>query len=328
MISLNRKESAAARHHTYLLLSRLLLDGLTDDLRPYIALIPELADVSPQPFIADEAAAAHYRIFAHDIFPYESIFRDPSRLLGGVYAARVQTTYEQNNAQITSDYDHIGQELAFLSAMNSREYRALNSKDRGAADEYEDIQRSFLQDHLLCWLPPLVTALAYSDQPFYAALGELTRNLVFDHMHSVGRSGSTNESCDLDCDDFPLLPDLLEKDETGLKQVATFLITPPHCGLYLGRDTIAALAREQELPRGFGDRQQMLSNLFHTAAQYDLMPDLLQKLESLAQSYGQKYEEQLTLFPEMSTWIQPWRQRAIGTARALADMKRLSITTI
>ena len=326
---MNRADTASARHHTYLLLSRLYFDGLTGDLLPYIAKIPELAAAAPRPFHPDEAAATHFQIFAHDVFPFESIFRDPSGLLGGTYADQVKVTFNHAGIHnITADYDHFGHELAFLAALCSTESGASSAQENEEADQVEQLQRTFLQDHLLCWLSPFVTALSFSNQPFFAALGRLTQSLVYDHLLSFSRAGSAESIGKADESNLPDLPVVLQDNQTSLKQIAVFLITPPHSGLYFGRSTITGLARERQLPRGFGNRQQMLSNLFHTAAQYDLVPDLLQDLTAQANSWRHRYEKQMVVFPEMSPWIRPWLQRVISTVGVLSEMKTLSAAAI
>ena len=325
---MNRADTASARHHTYLLFSRLYLDGLTGDLLPYIAKIPELAAAAPRPFDLNDAAATHYQIFAHDIFPYESIFRDPSGLLGTIYADQVKATYEHTGIHIKADYDHFGHELAFLAASCSAESGASSDQDNEAADQFEQLQRTFTQDHLLCWLPPFVTALSFSNQPFYAALGRLTQSLVYDHMVSFSRARSEEPSSGFDKNSLPDPADFLQDSQTSLKQIAGFLITPPYSGIYIGRSAITALARERQLPRGFGSRQQMLSNLFHTAAQYDLVPELLQDLTEHVNSWSHRYEEQLEVFPKMSPWIRPWLQRVFNTVSALSKMITLSAAAI
>lgn len=325
---MNRANTASARTHTYLLLSRLYLDGLKDDLLPYIAKIPELAAAAPRPFDRDETAAAHYQIFTHDIFPYESIFRDPSGLLGGDYTDQVKATYKNAGIQITADCDHIGHELAYMAALCSAESSRLSSSNDDAAGRFEQLQGTFLREHLLYWLPPFITSMHYAGQPFYGALGQLTQGIIYDHLLTLNLKNFVDHLIIPDVTDAPAVPDIFQNDQTNLKQIAGFLITAPHSGLYLSRSTISNLARNRELPRGFGSRQQMLSNLFNTAAQYDLIPDLLQDLAEHAGSWGEQYKSQMTDFPEMSEWIRPWLKRANGTADMLSKMRALSIATL
>lgn len=324
---MNRAATASARHHTYLLVSRLFMDGLTDDLLPYMEQIPELASAALRPFDPDESAAAHYGVFAHDIFPYESIFRDVSGLLGGVYANQVNAIYQRAGYYITADYDHIGHELAFLALLCHAEFSALEAQNVEVADHFKQLQAVFLRDHLLYWLSPFSIALLYSNQSFFGALAKLTQRLVYDHLLSINHKKTTNLLSNSDDTNLAKSPDILRNNQTSLKQIANYLVTPPHSGLYLGRNTITALARERQLPRGFGSRQQMLSNLFHSAAQYDLVPNLLDDLAIHTDSWGKKYEEQIGNFPKLDPWIQPWLQRLKNTAGVLSEMRTLSLTT-
>jgi hypothetical protein len=324
---MNRALTASARHHTYLLFSRLFLDGITDDLLHYLEQITELAVVAPRPFDPDESAAAHYGLFAHDIFPNESIFRDVSGLLGSIYADQVNAIYQRAGYYITADYDHIGHEIAYLAFLCQAEFGALDAQEIEAADYFVQLQASFLRDHLLYWLSPLTIALSYSDQSFFGTLAELTQKLVYDHLLSINHRKAANLLSDSDDAKLVESPDILRNNETNLKQIANFLVTPPYCGLYLGRSTIAVLARECQLPRGFGSRQQMLSNLLHSAAQYDLVPNLLEGLATHTNSWGKKYEEQIGEFPKLSPWIQPWLQQLKNTTGILLQMRILSLAT-
>lgn len=324
---MNPSETASARHHAYLLVGRLYLEGITAVLLPFIAEIPELADVVSRPFNADEAAAVHHRIFAYDIFPYESIFRDPSGLLGGFYAEEANFFYQKSEVDFPPKDDHIGHEISFMAALCGAESNALTNQEYALAANYRKLQHSFFRDHLLCWLPPFVSALSFSGDPFYTALGQLTLRLTYDQWDSFDQIAATNPACHSEETNLPQLAQLLQDEHTDLKQIERFLITPPACGLYLGREAIAELAREKQLPRGFGSRQQMLSNLFHSAAQYDYTPRLLLDLEEYCASWNRHYLFQIDSFPAFSGCIEPWKKLINNTSTALATMQKKFITT-
>jgi len=319
---------SVARYRIYIMLSRLYLNGLTADLLPYVEEIPELASAAAQPFDADEAAAAHYGIFAHNIFPYESIFRDPSGLLGGKYSEQVNTTYKRASVQINADQDHIGHELAFLASLCNAESKALDNEEIEAARVIAKRQAVFLREHLLEWLSPFVTALSFSGQPFYEALGQLSQELIYDHLLTFAEEGSANSYGGPLEENDTEIGDILRDGKTGLKQIASFLITPPYSGFFIGHSTISQFARKRQLPRGFGNRQQMLSNLLHSAAQYDLISDLFQDLAEHAGAWAKCYERQIFDYPELETWIRPWLERIDNTARALSEMRSLSIAAL
>ena len=327
---MNRADTASARHYTYLLVSRLFLDGLTDDLLPYIEKIPELASVCPQSFDPEEAAVDHHQIFSFEIFPYESIFRDSSGLVGGAYTSLVQDSYQQSCFQQSIDSDHIAYELAFLAFLCSSEARALENKQVGEAIRSAQSQQRFLQHHLLCWLPPFVNALTNSGQSFYVALGRLALDLVYDHTLHLAQANSrlVEESSSIaDCI-LPKAPNILHEKQAGLKQVSRFLITPPFSGFYVSRSSITELARNRQLPRGFGDRQQLLSNLLRAAGQYDTVPALLHDLASIANVWNQAYQQQQEYYPELESWIRPWQQRVAETANSLYRMSKMVSTVV
>ena len=224
-----------------------------------------------------------------------------------------------------ADGDHIGHELSFLAALCSAEFVALTNSESEKAILLAQYQFTFLKDHLLCWLPTFVIALSLSDHSFYAALGRLTLNIAYDHWISVCQESAISSPTESQTNQLPHLSDLLQDEQTNLKQIVEFLTTPPNCGLYLGREAIEKLARSNHLPRGFGSRRQTLSNLFHSAAQYELMPDLLQDLAQVCDVWCTFYERQVKSYPEIESHIETWLQRVASTSTALSAMHESSL---
>ena len=125
-------ELALARRRTYELFGELFLAGVTAESLAGLAAIPELA-AAARPFNADAAAAEHYRLTAVTVFPYESIFRDPTGLLGGKITDQVTALYRQNGYDLLSDADHLGHELGFMAHLCAAEAGALATGDATAA---------------------------------------------------------------------------------------------------------------------------------------------------------------------------------------------------
>lgn len=88
---MDNQERTLARKNTYQLLGSLFLDGISPRNSPYIRSIPELNRFLPEHVNMDEMAAEYYRVFSQEVFPYESIFRHSSGLLGGAITARGAT---------------------------------------------------------------------------------------------------------------------------------------------------------------------------------------------------------------------------------------------
>lgn len=296
---------AHARHHTYALLSRLMLEGLTPALLPYAAALPPLAAALPEPYDADGAAADHNALFNYQIFPYEGLFTESDGMLGGPTSESLMRLYAEHGYRPAPDAapDHLGYELALLAFLCGAEADALEDGLTTIAGQLRRRQRLFLTTHLLRWLPPLVAAIRRHEVPFHAAAADLLLALAADHIAVLGDAPVTP-------DPLPAPPDLMEDAETGLGQIATYLLTPLYSGLYLSRATLAALGRGHRLPRGFGDRRPMLLTLLRTAAQYDALPALLDDLHGLIDRECAVYEQIAADNPMLAPFVQPWRKRA------------------
>lgn len=312
MATLTTTETARARHHTYTLLSRLYLEGLVADLLPYVQALPALAEqLAPDLDLADaaaEAAATHYRLFGLNVFPYESVFLDPAGLLGGTLSNQVARRYEADGYRPGPDVapDHIGHELGLLAHLCAAEADALEDGQRQLAQHLQQRQQTFLTQHLTRWLPPFLVALGRQENRFYRALARLTWEVAGDHLQEEPATWS-----------LPPRPDLLADEKTGLRQIASTLLAPPLSGFFLDRDQVSRLARDQSLPRGFGDRQQMLLNLLRSAAQYEQFPALLATLQTVITGWQEAYAGQARAVPTLATAVAVWRDRLEATGRML-----------
>ncbi len=331
-VRLTPTETALARHHTYTLLGRLYIDGLTAELLPFASeLLGETAvthyalrntqhATRTTHYDPNEAAAAHHALFRFNIFPYQAIFRDASGLLGGAESERVRVTYLESGFE-TAEPDHIASELRFLAFLCAAEAEARQDGLNRLADQIVSRQASFLGNHLLAWLPPFVVALEQARQPFYAALATLTLDFVADHAANLDLAGWQSRIAQNLTGLLVEPPELLTRDKTGLKEIARYLVTPPHSGLYLSRDTIGELARACELPRGFGGRQQMLSNLLYTAVQYDSLPTVLTGLQAIFDTWHDSYATIKGEYPHLTPFLAPWQKQLAKTAVLLQQIQ-------
>lgn len=316
--SLSAAETAVARHHTYALLSCLLLDGLTADLWPIVQQIPELsATLLAEPDFA-QTAAAHQTLFAFNIFPYESVFRDASGLLGGDVTESVSHSYLANGFNVGDDAaspDHIGSELALLAFLCGAEADAWEDNLPLVAQQMRAKQRDFLQQHLLTWLFPLALAVAQQGDAFYTAVFTLTTDLIIDYAQEIRFLGEIGFL-------LPPAPNLLTNEKTSLKEIAAFLTNPVYSGLVLSRADISRLARAHKLPRGFGKRDLMLHNALQAAVQYDALPDLLHLLRNLIDEWAVGYGRYARQCSSLDPFLQPWQERLTNTKEMLRVMQQ------
>ena len=322
MPRLTAVQQAQARQHSYHLFGRLFLAPITAELLPYLESIPELAAVLPTTFGVDEMAAAHHQLFAFNLYPYASIFLDPSRLLGGQVTNEMEAVYQQAGYEENSavDPDHLGQAFGFLAFLSEREATALDSGQ--AATAVQQAQFHFLDNHLLPWLIPAVIAIQQQEDAFYRELARLALGLAADHFEVL-------KTAELPQTSIPL-PTLtgqtaeqptLEDGRTGLRDIARYLITPIQSGIYLGRSDINRLARRISLPHGFGSREQMLQTLLEVAGQYDAAPHLFEALQKLVTTWRKAYDEVGRDFPGTAAFVQLWQRRLEETKRLLTEME-------
>jgi TorA maturation chaperone TorD len=307
---------ARARHHTYALLGRLFVDGLNDELLPYVHAIPELVSTLPDSLDVDEAAADYQHLFCFNLFPYESIFLDTTGLLGGAISEAVWRNYERAGYSVNkaaTSADHIGPELSFMAFLAGAEAEAWEDGQAAVAQQMQQQQRDFLQAHLLRWLPPLALAVRRQGQLFFTALADLTLAFVHSHYASMGSRAAIDFR-------LPAPPTLLDDEKTGLKEIAAYLATPLYSGFYLSRDDVGRMGRQQRLPRGFAGRSQMLLNLMRAAVQYDALPALLAELQSLTDGWQKAYAVLAGTYPELRPWATTWQARANNTVHILSGI--------
>lgn len=314
---LTATEQILAHQRTYQLFSRLYSAAPSLADLPVIAAIPELAAHLPGKPDPDEAAAAHYHTFSDTVFPFESIFRDPSGLLGGEVTAAVAQTYAAAEFSPAEEADSMASELAYLAALCAAEGQALAAGDRPAVAAQQEAQRAFLTGHLLVWLPPFAAALEHGRVPFYAALGNLTLALAADHLAALPEVPLPRPFA------LPEPPDLLSEESTSLRQISGTLLTPPYSGFYLSKAAISDLARAHKLPHGFGKRRQILRNLLETAGQYDSATLLLDDLAALVADYLAVHARQGAQWPILERWLRPWAARLTLTQQTLQTMRAL-----
>ncbi len=295
-----------ARHLSYTLFSQLYLEGITAVTLPLVQAIPELAGFLPAEIDLDHTAATHQKIFGFNVFPYESFFLDSTGLIGGFRTEAVIRQYRaagfQEDSRATNP-DHFGHELAFIAYLLRQEY----------VGAWQQLHTFFTQ-HLLVWLPAFILTVRQQGSEFYTALADLTWALVADHVEEMG--GFASQSMQL-----PKPPTLLQNEKTSLKDISQYLTTPVYCGIYLGREEVAKLARQLELPRGFGSRSQMLSNLMKTAVQYEQLPVVIKKVQDLLTNGRQSYLDLANGYPQMAVYATKWEERAGETAVLLSQME-------
>jgi TorA maturation chaperone TorD len=282
---MNHKEIALARSRAYNLFSRLLLEGLSQDVFPIVKQLPEFTDLEEQD--SAEWAAIYYQIFSMNVFPYETIFRGEAGLLGGPVTENVAHFYDSIGFPQPDDgnADHMGIELSALAYLCGAESDAHDDDMLHEAHRMIHFQRRFLDEHLLCWLPVLVKAIINQGNTFYKQLSVLLLKLTLEHRQSLG-DDLMNPSVPFT---LPERTNLLGQEKTGLRDIADYLLTTAYTGFYLSQEDIKKIGNRFRIPRGFGKRSQVLTNLLRTAVDYDSLDGILEALHEFAADWRRFY---------------------------------------
>ncbi|MEZ4870397.1 MAG: molecular chaperone TorD family protein [Caldilineaceae bacterium] len=333
---MNNDERAQAYSRLYALFAQLYRHGLTTELLPVLPTLPELAERLPAPFDENRAAAAHQNLFGFNIFPYESILLDATGMLGGVHSEAVAQHYQQVGYQSPGENeapDHVSTELDLLAFLCGAESDAWEDGKAFSAQRMRQEQRRFLETHLLRWLPTCLIAIQLHDEPFFQVLADLTLQVVDDHYSTLIDSmliDSTLIASQPATLEFalPTPPALASQAQTSLKDIADYLTTPPHSGIILTRHSITQVGRRRQLPRGFGSRAQMLTNLLRTAAQYEAIQPLFTALNDLTAVWVARYQALIAAMPALAPFVIPWRQQAQQTQALLTQLQQDALTYV
>jgi putative dimethyl sulfoxide reductase chaperone len=194
------RDIAAARSRSYWLLSRLFLEQPDMDLLRELAAVLAAAGEQERGGPADalEASALAALNSQHALTelqveytrllggasrtsgapqPYESVARE-GRLFGAsaeAVAAAYVAAGHQDLVSVTGPPDHVGTELRFLALLCYEEMQAWVAHDQAPAVALLERELSFLEEHVLPWVPALCDAIqTVAAHPFYRAAARLT----------------------------------------------------------------------------------------------------------------------------------------------------------
>ena len=272
---LSRRDRAIQRQGAYSFLARTYAEGLSPTVLAIAKEVPVLETVLPHEYDQDQANAEHQGLFGFNVLPYAGVYLTDDGKLGGHIHQDLNSWYTAFEFEPSNDSgmpDHIGTQLAFLASLCRFDVQA---HDASPADlliptiHYQ--QGEFLGNHVVTWIFPFLMALKGQQNLFYSEIAELTEALVISHCIDVGLHRDTAFA-------LPAMQDILSEKKTGLKDIAAFLCRPAHSGIYLTRTDIRRIAGSLEIPTGFGDRIQTLSNTLRSAVTFDTLPSLISQL--------------------------------------------------
>ncbi len=311
-------ELAAARSLAYGLLADLFARGLTPETREAaLASEPLRRAIFRCAGDLDALAVEHEHALGWSTPPYEGLYLDAARTTGGASTDALWALYRECGfAPTTDDAEHLASALRCLAFLSGAEADAIDDDHQGARERVRELSRRMLDEHVLRWFPVFACAVRRTGLAFPIALVDELEPLLA--MHRLELPGTPQR--------FSLAeePPLLARDDRGLREIAEHLATPATSGLVLGKDDIARLGRSARVPRGFGDRVQLLVNLLRSAVQYDALDGVLEALEERA--LAQRSALEGPSYASIAALTEPWRDRLASTAALIARIRRDAAT--
>jgi TorA maturation chaperone TorD len=132
------------------------------------------------------------------ISAHESIFTEADSGVGGLWGTKtvevkkfIESTGLDYEPQFTGIPDHVSVELEFMQKLTEWEADKYMQEDRKNAEYCRSIQRMFLEQHLLCWIPRFCDAIMdQAELPFYRAMAELLNNYMEFERQSIASTAA------------------------------------------------------------------------------------------------------------------------------------------
>jgi len=122
--------------------------------------------------------------------PYGSVYLEGERKMMGDSTQDVRNRYREaglDTAQTFKDApDHIAAELEFMHYLIFKEIEAFANSDIETAIGFIQTQKSFLEDHLMTWVPQFADRIIeYAENPFYPNLARATEMFLKENYEIV-----------------------------------------------------------------------------------------------------------------------------------------------
>lgn len=140
--------------------------------------------------LLEALAVEHARLFlgpGKHVSPHESVHhkREDGQWgqLWGASTVEVKKFIEATGLNYDGAYrgvpDHISVELEFMELLTQKQAQAESEKDEEGAQRYLEVEKRFLQEHLIRWVPEFCEAVRErADLSFYRELAGLTRRFI------------------------------------------------------------------------------------------------------------------------------------------------------
>ena len=122
--------------------------------------------------------------------PYGSVYLDGERKMMGGSTLDVRSRYREAGLDTAKNFkdapDHITAELELMYYLIFKEIEAFADSDIERAIDFIQKQKSFLEDHLLAWVPAFAENITENaENPFYPNLAKATESFLQENYQIV-----------------------------------------------------------------------------------------------------------------------------------------------
>lgn len=225
----------------------------------------------------------HHQVFALHIFPFGNVYVSDSLMAGGELGSFLADLYSDAAFRPPADVtpDHFGIQFAAAGFILLTAVEYWRHGDRDGFLRTQSQLSQLIHHALIPSLIPVSAALVGERAGFAANFSQILCPLALEVAAAAGVSGlSPRPEHDIPSEDLP-------SADSGLTRLVRYLMTPVHCGFWLGAGDIRTLAARLSLPCGFSTREDMLTNLMHAAGTYDQVPQVLAAVADIAEKRAQ-----------------------------------------
>ncbi len=122
--------------------------------------------------------------------PYGSVYLEEGRKMMGDSTLDVKNRYREAGLDTAETFkdapDHISAELEFMYYLIFKEIEAFSKSDTESAVGFIQKQKSFLNDHLMVWVPEFTSSIIENaENPFYLNLANATETFLKENYEIV-----------------------------------------------------------------------------------------------------------------------------------------------
>lgn len=248
----------------------------------------------------EPARAEFTDLFVVQLYPYASVYLNPSGQLGGDVQDHIAGFWRAVQQPVPRDPDHIA---TLFSTYAQLAERARTDSEAFVRDLAAQMRHAFLWEHIASWLAPFVARVRELGSPTYRAWA----TLVIDAFEAEAVQAGPPSLLPLHLRKAPPLP-----VRPALNDLVDVCFSPVRSGIILTRADLARCARDLGVPMRIAERRYTLATL--------LGQDAARVQAWLAGEASRQADTMNTAPAPFGTIASHWQTRAHATAELMAHV--------